>query len=214
MARSTGLAKEQQRTLARLKPVVARDHLYLAGGTAIAYHLGHRRSLDLDLFTAKKRISLQRMSTQLMTKFSDFKVIEATDVTLHVRIGSTAVDIVNYPYALLEPAAPGPGGFPTAGRLDLTVMKLSAIARRGIRRDFWDLKVLLESGISMQQAADAYRKRFGLAENDLYHVLTALTYFDDAERERNYPRGLGEAAWNGIKAYFRANAPSLLRSRR
>jgi hypothetical protein len=183
LERSAGLAKEQQRTLARLRPVVARDHLYLAGGTAIAYHLGHRRSRDLDLFT-------------------------------EMRVASTAVDIVKYPYALLEPAAPGPAGFPTAGRLDLTTMKLAAIARRGIRRDFWDLHVLLQSGIRMRQAAEAYCSRFKLAEDDLYHVLTALTYFDDAERERRYPRGLDERRWEDIKAYFRATAPSLLRNRR
>lgn len=214
MERSTGLAKEQQRTLARLKPVVARDRLYLAGGTAIAYHLGHRRSNDLDLFTEKGRVSLQRIRSHLFAEFSDVKVIETTDVTLHVRVATTAVDIVKYPYPLLEPAAPGPAGFPTAGPLDLTTMKLAAIARRGIRRDFWDLHALLESGISLQEAADAYRERFGVAENDLYHVLTALTYFGDADRERQYPRGLDKRAWNGIKAYFRAHAPSLLRNRR
>lgn len=51
MGRSTSLADEQQRTLERLRPLVAADALYLAGGTAVAHHIGHRRSLDLDLFS-------------------------------------------------------------------------------------------------------------------------------------------------------------------
>ena len=59
MEKPTRLAKEQQHTLAQLKPVVAKDHLYLAGGTAIAHHLGHRRSMDLDLFTARSTTSLR-----------------------------------------------------------------------------------------------------------------------------------------------------------
>jgi len=62
-------------------------------------------------------------------------------------------------------------------------MKLAAIARRGIRRDFWDLHALVESGIALRDAAAGYLRRFGVAETDLYPVLKALTYFDDADRE-------------------------------
>jgi hypothetical protein len=42
------LAPEQLRALDLLSRVPALDGYYLAGGTAIALHLGHRQSLDLD----------------------------------------------------------------------------------------------------------------------------------------------------------------------
>ncbi len=52
MGKPTGLAKEQRRALDRLKTVPGLKNFYLAGGGGIAYHLKHRRSLDLDLFSA------------------------------------------------------------------------------------------------------------------------------------------------------------------
>lgn len=88
--------------------------------------------------------------------------------------------------------------------------KLAAIARRGIRRDFWDLHALVGSGIALRDAAAGYLRRFGVAEADLYPVLKALTYFDDADREPVFPAGLDETEWERIKAFFRAHAPAVL----
>ncbi len=45
------LAPAQRRVLGRLGPVLTARGYYLAGGTALALHLGHRRSVDLDWFT-------------------------------------------------------------------------------------------------------------------------------------------------------------------
>ncbi len=202
MGQPVGLAEGQQRTLERLRPLLAGDHLYLAGGTAVAHHLGHRRSLDLD-----------RVRARLVSGLPDLKVLSITDATLRVRIAETPVDIVSYPYPPLEHLGLGPAGFPIAGRLDLATMKLTAIARRGIRRDFWDLHALVQSGISLEDAAGAYHRRFGVAEADLYHVLRALTYFEDGDREAVFPLGLDQKQWETIKAYFRAEAPKVLLAR-
>ncbi len=92
-------------------------------------------------------------------------------------------------------------------------MKLSAIASRGIRRDFWDLhEILTRSRVTLDAALDAYVRRFGVKKSDVYHVLEALTYFDDAERDPR-PRGLTAKHWNAIRAYFRTRAPKALRKR-
>jgi hypothetical protein len=48
------LAPRRQRVLARVGPLLTRHGFYLAGGTAVALHLGHRRSVDLDWFTAAR----------------------------------------------------------------------------------------------------------------------------------------------------------------
>ncbi len=47
------LTARQRRLLARIGPPVTREGFYLAGGTAIAILLGHRRSDDLDWFTGE-----------------------------------------------------------------------------------------------------------------------------------------------------------------
>ena len=89
-------------------------------------------------------------------------------------------------------------------------MKLAAIARRGIRRDFWDLYVLCQGTLTLAEALDAYLARFGKVASDGYHVVRALTYFDDAEREPVSPAGMTDRLWEKIKESFRRAAPRLV----
>lgn len=92
-------------------------------------------------------------------------------------------------------------------------MKLAAIAHRGLRRDFWDLHELItRGGLSLDSALDAYVRRFGKAEPELYHVLRSLTFFDDAEQEALVPAGLTAAHWETIRQYFLMEAPNMLRT--
>ncbi len=215
MGRSTGVSPDQRRTLDRLSRLGPLAGFYLAGGTAIAAHLGHRRSLDLDLFSRAPDADLDAPRLAIAGMFEDAEVLEATDVTLRLLVGRGPIDLVRYPYPLLQKPMPGPGGFPLARALDLAAMKLAAVARRGIRRDFWDLHELATSGgISLARASRAYVERFGVGEADLYAVLRALTYFGDADAEPLWPAGLGPRKWAAIRAYFEAEAPRLLARRR
>ncbi|MCC6875526.1 MAG: nucleotidyl transferase AbiEii/AbiGii toxin family protein [Sandaracinaceae bacterium] len=123
---------------------------------------------------------------------------------LHVRLEGTDVDIVHYPYPLLAQAMRSPLGVRVASLRDLAAMKLAAIARRGLRRDFWDLyAILTEGGVSFSHLLDDYHKKFGTSEADAYHVLRALVWFEDAERDV-MPRGLTARKWKQIRAYFEA----------
>jgi hypothetical protein len=51
VARAPGLSAKQLGLLGRLKRLRSLDGFYLAGGTAVSWHFGHRTSLDLDLFS-------------------------------------------------------------------------------------------------------------------------------------------------------------------
>jgi hypothetical protein len=90
-------------------------------------------------------------------------------------------------------------------------MKLAAISRLGLRRDFGDLFEILGAGVPLRECGEAYLRRFGIREADLYHVLRALTYFDDAKRDPVFPRGMDEETWEVVKGFFRREAPKLLR---
>ncbi len=48
------LARRQARVLAQIGPMLSRRGFCLVGGTAVALHLGHRRSVDLDWFTLER----------------------------------------------------------------------------------------------------------------------------------------------------------------
>lgn len=89
-------------------------------------------------------------------------------------------------------------GVPVASMDDLECMKLSAIASRGARRDFWDLHAMLTARHrSLQQALDGYMRKFVV--EDVGHVVKALTYFDDAEAEP-MPTGLLPEHWAQIRS--------------
>jgi hypothetical protein len=207
----TRLAEEQLRALDRLSAIRGLEGFYLAGGSAAAFHLGHRRSVDLDLFSTDPAVDLEGVRIALAASIPTLRVLAITDAVLKVRVEGVPVDLVRYQYPPLRPLLRGPSGRPVASLLDLATMKLAAIARRGIRRDFWDLRETLGSGITLRVACEAYLNRFQLAEPDLYHVLRALTYFVDAEKDPAYPEGLTPERWEAIKAYFWAEAPKMLR---
>jgi hypothetical protein len=50
------LSRRQEHVLVELSPFLGQAGFYLAGGTAVALHLGHRRSVDLDWFTPEQII--------------------------------------------------------------------------------------------------------------------------------------------------------------
>ena len=95
-------------------------------------------------------------------------------------------------------------------RAALGAMKLAAIATRGIRRDFWDAFVMAKNGHALAQMAADFRAKFGKEASDLYHVVRALTYFDDAEADPILPRGMTPKRWKEVRAFFTKEAPHLL----
>lgn len=209
MAETFRLPEQLQRTLDRLSALPELDEYYLAGGTAVAAHLQHRVSRDLDFFSRGPDVSLARVKIAAFRLDPSARVVTETDVALHLRFDGVPVDFVRYPY-------PPWGPLWTLERVklasptDLAVMKLVAIARRGIRRDFWDLYALLQAKVGLNEAMDAYQQRFGLREADLYHVLRALTYFEDAEREPTLPAGMSPELWLEIRSFFLREAPRAL----
>jgi hypothetical protein len=174
-------------------------------------HLGHRISLDLDFFSLTPTVDLDRAKAAFRGAFDEAVTVRQTDAAVQLLCDGTPIDLVRYPYPLLQLPQREERGIAVAGLLDLATMKLSAIARRGLRRDFWDLEsIAMRGAVSLREASEAYLLRFGVAEADLYHVFRALTYFEDAEKDPVFPDGLTPEAWQGLKAFFRREVPRLM----
>lgn len=211
MAKAPRLAAAQLRALGALKSLPQIDRFYLAGTSAIALHLGHRRSEDLALFSRDEDVSLPRLKRALV-QLRGAKVVGETDVMVQLDLSNVPVDLVKYPHPPLQPLVKGPSGIWVANLGDLAAMKLSAISRRGIKRDFWDLYAINKAGVDLPTAAQIYLQRFGRSEADLYHVQRALTWFEDAEADPITPAGLTPALWRRIQKHFVERAPELLNS--
>jgi hypothetical protein len=170
---------------------------YLGGGTAIAIHLGHRRSLDFDWFTQVPIDDPLTLAAQLRERGVAFEVGEIAKGTLHGTANGVRTALLEYRYPhLAPPVALAAFTCRLASLEDLAAMKLSAIAGRGSRKDFVDLYALGQAFQPLAGLVHAYQRRYAVA--DLGHLLYALSYFDDAETEP-MPDLLWDVEWPAIR---------------
>jgi hypothetical protein len=168
-------------TLGLLKSLQGRDYLNgfnLVGGTALALYLGHRTSIDLDLFSnfnfdAAQLIELIQQDYPLQLYFTAPNTIKGS-------IENVNVDIIahRYPY-LYEPSETG--GIRLLSEPDIIAMKLNAISVSGQRsKDFVDIYFILDSNkYSLEDMVKFYQIKYS-QQSDM-HVLKSLMYFDDID---------------------------------
>jgi len=171
---------------------------YLAGGTALALHMGHRISVDLDFFTRKK-FSETVLSLRLK-KSPEFKEEGKSWRTIWGRIGETKFSFFFYEYPLLDEVVTFEG-IKVAGKKDLAAMKIHAIEDRGTRRDFVDVFFLAQE-FPLDKMLEFYDQKYGKVSDHFYSIMRALTYFEDAEKEAEMPRMLKNVDWNSVKKFF------------
>src|SRR6201996_142634 len=167
-------------TLGLLKRLVALPELAqfrLVGGTALSLLFGHRKSIDLDLFTDKpfeKEIIVPALENAF-----DFvlPVNERSKSIYQCEIENVKVDFVavkdpfSNPAKLIEE-------IPFADIKDLIALKLNAIKGRGIKKDFWDVAKLLEF-YTFDDLFEFYHNRYNY--DDTFAVIRSVIYFNDAE---------------------------------
>ncbi len=200
------LTPHQRSALAGLSREGLLDEVYLAGGVAVAHYVRHRRSNDLDLFSISPDLDLDAVRCRAVASLRA-ETVAQSEATLKMRVSGAMVDVVRYPYRTLGRLRRGPESVRVAPLRDLAVMKLAAIAKRGVRRDYWDLyEILTRTRLTLHTTCDDYLRKFGVAEADLYHVLRALSWFDDAEADPTPPRGLTHRRWGEIRTWFERGA--------
>lgn len=145
MAPSSRLAEAQLRALDRLRQRAELAGFYLAGGSALTLHLGHRTSLDLDFFSTSGSTDLSGVQRAAEDAFESVQVVAKSEVSIQILADGCRLDFVCYPYELLEPPQ-RLQGIAVASLRDLGTMKLAALAKRGLRRDFWDLFEIIRKG--------------------------------------------------------------------
>lgn len=202
------LTEPQQALLELLSRIAEVRTFYLAGGTALALYLGHRRSRDFDFFRAKEFAPQDLLSVLRETGELDV-LLEATG-TLTVALRGVPTSFFRYDYPLLRPLHESPWGLLVADPEDIAAMKLAALAGRGSRKDFVDLYFHARRIAPLEQVFELFREKYRGVSVDPYHLLRSLTFFDDAEAEA-MPELLAEVTWEEIKAFFRAEAARLFR---
>jgi hypothetical protein len=202
------LTATQLALLGRLRSLPTVGEFYLAGGTALALRHGHRRSVDFDFFRPTEFI-VDDLLRGLEHTFGALERIPTGEQTLYVRLSGVSTSFFWYRYRLLDDVEITPWGFGLASDKDIAAMKIEAIAGRGSRKDFIDLRILCRTGLTLDAAFDLFDRKYGTQRTDRYHRLRALTYFDDAEQEP-MPDMLIPFDWNEARRFFTTEATRLL----
>lgn len=188
----------QKVVLTRLAETASRGGFYLGGGTAVALHLGHRRSEDFDWFSLTEPEDAIDWAAELRTAIPGWVTGQLASHTVLGSIQGVRVSFFRYRYALLETPLNVPEyGIKLASLMDLAAMKIAAASQRGSRKDFIDLDAMLSNGLSLKDLLDAYRIRYGI--EDIGHILNSLVYFEDAEREP-LPVMIEKRSWSSVRS--------------
>lgn len=122
---------------------------YLVGGTAIALHLGHRRSIDFDLFTFSDLRKSRIKKTLLELPFKQVPIFEDYD-QLHLFVNQVKLTFFNYPYSIEHPIkVDSILTIPTL--LSLAAMKAFALGRRSKWKDYVDLYFIIRDFYSIEE---------------------------------------------------------------
>jgi hypothetical protein len=172
------------------------NSFYLVGGTALALKFGHRISIDLDLFSIED-FNKEKVIQELANSFPSF-VYKADNSTIGVfcTINGIKVDLIKNHWFKLIDEIDEIEGVRMFGNKDLIAMKISAILKRGQKKDFYDLCQLLKI-FSIQNGIDFYHEKFP-NQQLLISIPNAITYFADAE-ESPEPISLNGQTWEEIK---------------
>jgi hypothetical protein len=151
------------------------NDFYLAGGTAVALHLGHRLSRDLDDVSRDNNTIGSFNGTKLSFMYFKPGMTEAPQQFAGVTIASIK---------------------------DLMAMKVSAISQRGAKRDFIDLYFIMNKlEMSIADVMLYYFDKYKDFKPNPIHALKSLTFFDDAEKEI-MPDMKTTVQWPEIKGFF------------
>jgi hypothetical protein len=182
---------------------------YLAGGTALAMHLSHRVSIDLDFFTPVGFLAEEFRSE--LSRAGSFTPITVRNDTVVCRIDQVQWSLFKYEYPLVD-APQEYSGIQVASLRDIAAMKVVAIGDRGSRKDFYDLYAILNrTDLGMAQILKDVGTKYSIPEDNLYHYIRAFTYFEDAMKSPDIQSLLRMSIqWPEVEDFFRKMAKRLI----
>ena len=158
-----------------------KQDFYLAGGTALALQIGHRKSIDFDFFTSKS-IDTSELFEKSLEIFAPNEVLKIQEEknTLSLFVNKNIkMSFFKYKYPLMEKLKEEKS-LRLASILDIAAMKLAAIISRSTQKDFVDLYFVLQN-YPLEEVLLVAKNKFKDTNDILF--LKAMTFFDDIEED-------------------------------
>lgn len=191
-----------QKVLAQLGNTEVVSRMYLVGGTALALQLGHRTSQDFD-FCVKGNVLAENIARDLRAVGKLTVDLLEPPHTLLGTFNGIKISVFRYDYEMLEPLVYYQN-VALASVQDIAAMKLSAICGRATKRDYVDLYVLVKQ-YTLEELITWYDHKYDELSNNIYTIVKALGYFDDAEADK-MPEMLIAVEWEQVKAFLLAES--------
>lgn len=198
--------------LGELKNLLLPEETYLAGGTAVALYLGHRVSVDIDLFT-EKEFYCGPLISEIGQKYTIEVTNPAEKNNLAANVDGIKFSLFSYPYPLLEPFNLNPDfKINMASLMDIAAMKVIAIAQRGAAKDFVDLKAIITNNhISLDYLVSLVHRKYKVSEDYGYQLKKSLVYFEDAQKslgdvmviKAGKPIRMSQFEWGKVEEFFK-----------
>ena len=182
------------------------EKFYLAGGTALSLQLGHRLSIDLDLFSPSEDIPSIRPALERALSAFDFTLADSAWGNLVYLVRNVRVGFYGYGYDLVAPLVETPDAR-LASIEDIALMKLDALLARAARKDFYDLYFVCQI-ISLRQILELAPQKYPNTRDFETQSVKRLTYFENAEQDPD-PTLLQPISWEQVKGYFIAQAKEI-----
>jgi predicted nucleotidyltransferase component of viral defense system len=184
------------------------ENFYLVGGTTLSLMYGHRKSVDIDLFSIVSFQNDQLISI-LESNFKNFSYRNSNNpIGLFCMIGNIKVDFVKHH---IHPLIDQPlfiDGIRLFSTREIMAMKIAAILKRGVKKDFWDISELLKH-YSVQECITAYSQKYP-SQQLLISIPNVLTYFVDAD-ESEEPVSLKGQTWESVKKSIQQKVNAFLK---
>jgi len=180
MLHTETLTEEAKKLFPKLS--VFKEEFYLAGGTALALQMGHRVSIDFDLFSPEpiKKTLLAQVETAYEGIPMELLVNNSRELTLLIQ--GVKHTFLHYPFPIMLPFAED-NPLPFLSAKEILATKAYTIGRRGAFKDYIDLFVGISSNISsLQEIITLAREKYGDAFNDRL-FLEQTVYLDDVTED-------------------------------
>ncbi|MBN2788135.1 MAG: nucleotidyl transferase AbiEii/AbiGii toxin family protein [Paludibacteraceae bacterium] len=192
--------------LATLKKLMQAEELKsfrLVGGTSLSLQLGHRESVDIDLFTDAAYNSVDFKAIDLFLR-NNYTYVDTSNTAIigmgkSYYVGESANECIKldlyYTDTYIRPAIEKEG-LRLASIEEIIAMKIEVVSRGGRKKDFWDIHELLEK-FTLDKMLQLHEERYPYNHNR-QEILTQFIKFEDADTDFD-PICLKHKYWEIIK---------------
>jgi predicted nucleotidyltransferase component of viral defense system len=185
---------------------ILKSKFALAGGTSLSLQIGHRQSIDLDLFSTEA-FSIKELEIVLNTTTDlESKFRGENSKMYFAEINDVKCDFIHEPARLIQPFL-YLDDIPFFSVPDIAAMKLHTICGRGKKKDFYDLFCLLQL-YKWDQLVSFFEQKY--SSEELTFLWRSMLYFEDAESDPDIISfSPFQYSWSHVKHFILANCRAI-----